>query len=138
MSPRILDFALGAVTAVSLMGWFVAAQGDDVVAAAQVDGAGPEDFLMATGTAAHGGALLFVLNTKTRTLNVYEAEGGSRATRGVTFVASRKIERDLYVTGYNDKSEYSYQDLVERIRAEEARVRGTDQAPVDGGPGDGN
>ncbi len=83
----------------------------------------PSEFQMATGTAAHGGALLFVLNARTRTLNVYEAEGGSRATRGITFVASRKIDRDLYVTGYNDKSEYSYQDLVERFRVEEARPK---------------
>lgn len=120
MSRRLLDFLLGALTATALVGWWSASRGGEVVAA---PAPGAEDeFLMTTGTAAHGGALLFVLNTRTRTLNVYEAEGGSRATRGVTFVASRKIERDLYVTGYNDKSEYSYQDLVERIRAEEART----------------
>lgn len=94
------------------------------------------EFQMATGTAAHGGALLFILNTRSRVLNVYEAEGGSRATRGLTFVASRKIERDPFVTGYNDKSEYSYQDLGERLRVEESRS--TTPADPRAGAGGGN
>lgn len=73
-----------------------------------------------------GGALAFVLDTEQRVLSVYEAQGGTRATRGITFVASRKIARDRYVTGYNDQSEYSYEDLGRLIAPERA-------APEDGG-----
>lgn len=130
MSRRLLDFLFGAVTAAALLGWWSVTSGVfgvEGVDAAPTDPNASGEFLMSTGTAAHGGALLFVLNTKTQTLSVYEAEGGSRATRGVTFVASRKIARDLYVSGYNDKSEYSYQDLVERIRVEEGRKGGSDR-----------
>lgn len=122
---RWLDFLFGALAGAGLWSFAVGSPWGRVSAAPAEE---PSEFLMTTGTAAHGGALLFVLNTATRTLNVYEAEGGSRATQGVTFVASRKIDRDLYVTGYNDKSEYSYQDLVERFRVKEARPKVQDSS----------
>ena len=140
---RIFDLCLGAFVGVGLLGWWqtlgagsqfssqfsslfsqvLASEPQSSPASGTQDSegdAGP--FLMATAKATTGGALLFLLNTQSRVLNVYEADGGTRATRGLTFVASRKIERDLYVTGYNDRSEYSYQDLVERFRLEETRA----------------
>ncbi|MBI4879151.1 MAG: hypothetical protein HY812_05755 [Planctomycetes bacterium] len=129
---RILDFLFGALAAAGLMGWLLQDEGTPV-RADETSGAG--EFLMATGAPLQGGALLFVLNTRTRVLNVYEAEGGTRTTRGLTFVASRKIERDLYVTGYNDKSEYSYQDLLKRFEMEEARSKALETPGV--GPEDG-
>lgn len=131
---RLLDFLFGALAGAGVLALLSPSHVVDAAPSQDPMTATSDDFVVATGTAAHGGALLFVLNTRTRVLNVYEAEGGSRATRGVTFVASRKIERDLYVTGYNDKSEYSYQDLVERFRVEESRSRDADDsAPAPAG-----
>lgn len=132
---RILDFLMGGMAAAGLLtlltGW--GHFGGSV--AAEEGPAEAGEFQLATGNSATGGALLFVLNTRSRVLNVYEAEGGSRATRGLAFVASRKIERDLYVTGYNDKSEYSYRDLVERIRIEEAREEALEGSDSETGGG---
>ncbi len=129
---RILDFLFGALAAGGLLGWLL----HDGAGAVRAQESGEDgDFIMATGASLQGGALLFLLNTRTRVLNVYEAEGGTRTTRGLTFVASRKIERDLYVTGYNDKSEYSYQDLLKRFEVEEARSRALETPGA--GPEDG-
>ncbi|MFH0944101.1 MAG: hypothetical protein V2A76_02790 [Planctomycetota bacterium] len=134
---RLFDLLMGALIALGLVGWVLhLSGGPEVLAGEPTQEEGDAgSFLLATGSGASGGALLFVLNTRSRVLNVYEAEGGTRATRGLTFVASRKIERDLYVTGYNDKSEYSYQDLVERFRLEETRAKALDD---EGGAGTGD
>jgi len=141
---RLFDLFLGALLGVGLLGWWQMFADGRVLPwvsageprAASIPQSMDQDgdagtFLMETAKATTGGALLFVLNTRSRVLNVYEADGGTRATRGVTFVGSRKIERDLYVTGYNDRSEYSYQDLLERFRVEETRA----EALGEGGAG---
>lgn len=116
---RLQDYCLGCLTVATLLlvsSWL---KNPNVVQAAS--GVGSEEFLLATGSSSQGGALIFVLNTEKEVLNVYEADGGSEAMRRLTFVASRKISRDLFVTGYNDKSEYSYRELGDRLRVEESK-----------------
>jgi hypothetical protein len=34
---------------------------------------------------------------------------------GLRFVAGRNIDLDLQVSGYNDKSEYTYREMVEQF-----------------------
>lgn len=135
---RWRDVALGAALAFGAMGWVVAflgpafGVGGAAVRADEPVSDAPGEYLVRTESSSTGTALVFVLNTRTQVLNVYEAEGGSRATRGLSFVASRKIARDVYVTGYNDRSEYSYQDLLKRFELEEARQNALE------GSGDGD
>lgn len=129
MSRRFLDILLGSGLAFLAVAAANGLRAPAEVRAADAAPAAPE-FVMATGTQPHGGALLFLLDSKTRVLTCYEAEGGPKATRGLTFVGARKVEWDMYATGYNDKSEYSYQDMVKRFEAEAAKAQG--DAPADG------
>lgn len=111
-NPR--DFLLGAACAASVLVWkFQPAP----VAAAQAEIAPPQ-FVLESGTGKFGGPILFVLDTKSRVLSIYEAEGGTPATRGITWLGARKIEHDINTTFYNDKSEVSYSDLKQRFEAE--------------------
>ena len=121
---RITDFLLGMACAAAVAGWL---RDPTPVAAQEPLDADAPGYIVRTAASSTGTALLFVLNTESKVMNVYEAEGGSRATRGLAFIASRKIERDSFVTGYNDRSEYSYQDLVKRIQLEEARASGPNE-----------
>lgn len=141
-SRRFFDFLFGAAAAAGLILWGLGGAGMSRVSAQE--GAPPAaapEYLMQTQSLANGGALLFVLNTEAKVLSVYEAQGGLKATRGVTFVASRKIERDVYVSSYFDRSEYSYQELGKKIEIEESRDRpegasssGTDSSGAGSGP----
>ena len=66
-----------------------------------------------TGVDVTGGSLLYLVDTESRQLAVYQANGGSQSTMSVRFVGGRNIDLDLQVDGYNDKSEYSYKQLAE-------------------------
>ncbi|MCZ6598735.1 MAG: hypothetical protein O7B99_13945 [Planctomycetota bacterium] len=68
-----------------------------------------------TGIDVTGSSILFVIDTIDRQLAVYQASGGSESTMGVKFVAGRNIDLDLQVYGYNDKSRYSYRDMLEQF-----------------------
>ena len=46
-----------------------------------------------------------------RQLAVYEARGGSPDMRRIVFVGARKIDLDLQIEGYNDRSEFEYRRL---------------------------
>lgn len=135
IAPSWRDRALGAVVALGVVGWVLALTGwgssSDFVRADEPMEDGQAEYVIRTESSSTGTALVFVLNTRTQVLNVYEAEGGTRATRGLSFVASRKIARDIHVTGYNDRSEYSYQDLLKRFELEEARQDALDDSEGD-------
>lgn len=64
-----------------------------------------------TGHDVTGGSLLYLVDTETKQLAVYTAQGGTRSTSEVRFVGARRIDLDLQVDGYNDKSEYSFKEL---------------------------
>ncbi|MEX1025519.1 MAG: hypothetical protein WD226_10640 [Planctomycetota bacterium] len=64
-----------------------------------------------TGHDVTGGSLLFLVDTETKQLAVYTAQGGTSSTSEVRFVGARRIDLDLQVNGYNDESEYSWKQL---------------------------
>jgi hypothetical protein len=74
---------------------------------------GTNGFVAVTGSYGVGTSVLYVLDTESRQLAVYEARGGAAATRRLTLVGARRIDLDLQLEGYNDESEYSY----DRLRA---------------------
>jgi len=69
-----------------------------------------------TGPYQQGASLLYVIDTETNQLAVYEARGGSRSGGRLVLVAARRIDLDLQLEGYHDDSEYSYSDLVATFR----------------------
>lgn len=68
-------------------------------------------FLAVTGSYGIGTSVLYLVDTQSRQLAVYEARGGSAEQRRVVLVGARRIDLDLQLHGYNDRSEYEYEDL---------------------------
>mgnify|MGYP001230330061 CR=1 FL=1 len=64
-----------------------------------------------TGTDMTGAMVLYVIDTETKHLAVYQASAGAKSSQGIKLVAARRIGLDLELDGYNDKSEHSYKDL---------------------------
>jgi hypothetical protein len=64
-----------------------------------------------TGVDVTGGSLLYLIDTESRHLSVYQAQGGTSSTMNVKWVGGRNIDLDLQVDGFNDKSEMSFKDL---------------------------
>ena len=76
-----------------------------------------------TGIDLTGSSILYLVDTENRQLAVYQASGGADSMQGVKLVGARKIDLDLKLEGFNDKSQYSYEDL-ERKFAENNRAPG--------------
>ncbi len=74
-------------------------------------GSASNGFLAVTGSYGVGTSVLYLVDTKSRQLAVYEARGGSEAQRRLVLVGARKIDLDLMLEGYNDRSEYDYRRL---------------------------
>lgn len=68
-----------------------------------------------TGTDLTGSCVLYLIDTETKQLAVYQATGGTKSLRGVELVGARRIDLDLALEGYNDKSEYSYAELEKQF-----------------------
>jgi hypothetical protein len=68
-------------------------------------------FLAVTGSYGVGTSVLYVVDTVNRQLAVYEARGGSESQRQIVLVGARKLDLDLMLEGYNDRSEYDYRKL---------------------------
>ena len=68
-------------------------------------------FLAVTGSYGVGTSVLYLVDTETRQLAVYEARGGSPSMRRIMLVAARRIDLDLQLESYNDASEYDYPAL---------------------------
>ncbi|MBL8694685.1 MAG: hypothetical protein JNJ88_11365 [Planctomycetes bacterium] len=69
-----------------------------------------------TGPYQQGVSLLYVIDSETKNLAVYECRGGGRSAGRISLVASRRIDLDLRLDGYHDESEYKYSDLVEYFK----------------------
>ena len=63
------------------------------------------DMIAVTGTYASGASVLYVIDTKSRNLAVYETRNG----RSLRLVAARKIDYDLRVDRFHDESEEAAQ-----------------------------
>jgi hypothetical protein len=81
-----------------------------------------------TGVDVTGASILYLVDTVSQHLAVYQANGGSESTQGVRFVGARRIDLDLELDGFNDKSEYSYKKLKEEFVKQEKLKEGP--APV--------
>lgn len=64
-----------------------------------------------TGTDMTGAMVLYVIDTQSKHLAVYQASAGAKSSQGIRLVAARRIGLDLELDGYNDKSEHSYKAL---------------------------
>ncbi len=69
-----------------------------------------------TGMDVTGQSILYLIDTETKQLCIYQASGGSSSTQGVKLVGARRIALDLMLDGFNDKTEsngkaLSYKDL---------------------------
>jgi hypothetical protein len=81
-----------------------------------------------TGSYGVGTSVLYVIDTTTRQLAVYEARGGSPDSAKVFLVGARRIDLDLQLQGYNDLSEFDYDRLK---RMFESRERTGRDSPAD-------
>ena len=70
-------------------------------------------FVAVTGSYGMGTSVLYLIDTVSRQLAVYEARGGSAEQRRVVLVGARRIDLDLQLRSYNDRSEYEYERLEE-------------------------
>jgi hypothetical protein len=68
-----------------------------------------------TGMDITGSSILYLVDTQSRHLAIYQASGGSGSTQGVKLVGARRIDLDMQLDGYNDKSEYSVQELEKKF-----------------------
>lgn len=68
-----------------------------------------------TGVDVTGASLLYLVDTVGRHLTVYQASGGTKSTMNVRWVGARNIDLDLQVDGWNDRSQYTYQELADRF-----------------------
>ena len=68
-----------------------------------------------TGMDLTGSSVLYLIDTVNRQIAVYQAMGGSESTQGLKLVAARRIDLDLQLYGFNDKSQYSFEDLQKKF-----------------------
>jgi len=68
-----------------------------------------------TGVDITGSSILYVIDTENPHLAVYQANGGSGSGQGVQLVGARRIDLDLQLDGYNDKSKESFKSLKEQF-----------------------
>jgi hypothetical protein len=83
-------------------------------------------FVAVTGSYGMGTSVLYLVDTVNRQLAVYEARGGSAEQRRVVLVGARRIDLDLQLEGFNDRSQYPYEELEARF----AKIRAGTAAPV--------
>ena len=68
-----------------------------------------------TGVDLTGSSILYVIDTETLQLAVYQANGGSASTQNVKLVGARRIALDLQLYGFKDESEHSYEQLEKKF-----------------------
>ena len=68
-----------------------------------------------TGVDVTGGGILYLIDTESRHISVYSAQGGTSSTSNIKWIGGRNIDYDLQVDGFNDKSELSYKELAKRF-----------------------
>jgi|RhiMethySRZTD1v2_1073278.scaffolds.fasta_scaffold339967_2 hypothetical protein len=68
-----------------------------------------------TGIDLTGSSILYLIDTKSKHLAIYQATGGAESSQGVKLVGARRIDLDLQLDGFNDKSEYSVRELEQKF-----------------------
>ena len=98
---------------------------------------GANGFVAVTGSYGVGTSVLYLIDTENRQLAVYEARGGSTEQRRIVLVGARKIDLDLKLHGYNDRSEYEYDDLQKLFERRDKKDRSV-KTGLEGSSGSGN
>jgi hypothetical protein len=88
------------------------------------------DLIAVTGSYGVGTSVLYVLDAKTRNLAVYEARGGSLNSRRLFLVGARRIDLDMQLLGYNDESEFGYEELDKRFKERGGKPPAAGEAPA--------
>lgn len=68
-----------------------------------------------TGIDLTGSSILYLVDTQNRQLAIYQATGGTESMQGVKLVGARRIDLDLQLEGFNDRSQYPYEELEQRF-----------------------
>ncbi len=102
------------VLAAALGGALVLLLARPVLAAPDADGG--RRYVAVAAPYLEGTSLLYVLDQETQRLAVYEGKGGARGSHRLMLVAARNISLDTQLDGFNDESEYTYQELLEEFR----------------------
>jgi hypothetical protein len=68
-----------------------------------------------TGIHLTGSSILNLVDTKSKHLAINQANGGAASSQGVKLVGARRIDLDLQLDGFNDKSEYTVQELEQKF-----------------------
>lgn len=68
-----------------------------------------------TGVDRTGASVLYLVDTQAKQLAVYQASGGTASSTGLKLIGARRLDLDLQLYGFNDKSEYSYRDLEKQF-----------------------
>lgn len=76
-----------------------------------------------TGSYGVGTSVLYVIDTESKQLAVYEARGGSPDSAKLFLVGARRIDLDLQLQGYNDLSEWGYERLKRKFESPERPTR---------------
>ncbi|MCE9593538.1 MAG: hypothetical protein K8S98_05035 [Planctomycetes bacterium] len=69
-----------------------------------------------TGTDITGASILYVIDTVSYQLAVYQAVGGSESSQGLKLVGARRIDLDFKVDGYKDRSQFPYKKLRDEFQ----------------------
>jgi hypothetical protein len=77
---------------------------------------GGRRFVAVSGPYQDGVSLLYVLDQANNRLLAYEGKGGAANSRKISLVGVRNIGLDSQLDGFNDDSEYSYQELKELLQ----------------------
>lgn len=64
-----------------------------------------------TGVDVTGISVLYLIDTENRQLACYQASGGSSSSQGVKLIGARRIDLDLQLHGFKDRSDYDYRAL---------------------------
>jgi hypothetical protein len=84
-----------------------------------------------TGVDVTGSSVLYLVDTERMCLGVYQATS-TGSNQGVRFVGSRRIELDMQLDGFNDRSEYTYKDLKNEFEKNGLFPSGRNPEPVKG------
>ncbi|MBL4769855.1 MAG: hypothetical protein JKY61_01605 [Planctomycetes bacterium] len=85
-----------------------------------------QDMIAVTGVDVTGVSVLYLIDTKTKHLAVYQASGGSGGSQGIRLVGARNIGLDLQLDGFNDKTETKGRPL--RYKDLEKKFSGLDES----------
>lgn len=107
---KFLPILLAAVLGAAIARWMT----PPAVQAQSADGG--RRYVAVTGPYQDGVSLMYLVDQASSRLMVYEGKGGAANSRKLSLVGVRNIALDSQLDGFNDDSEYSYQELQELLQ----------------------